>query len=544
MQFGLSVLGEVDWLPPPFPSSPKSPDLEQRPRLHTLALEGPSIADRSGGLDVLRKEQANVAVLVGPLSSKFENVWFDRGPDGQVEVIRWIKKKVEQPGITAAYLFDPYLGSEALQRVVARQGHQTASLFIVISPGGIDPDSDTAGSGPTSDYLVKLIRTATGWADKLAGRISIVHVKRGDGSRQAFHDRYLCLVDQRGVPTAYLLSNNLSKAAGDWPFVICELDRVMSWRIYAYILEMVDGRTEDRELQSEVIWKSENPSAAPQVSRGEGSVAAGAQPAWVASVNALLTDLWNIIIRNTDFRPQVGARVKAFLQGWPQDMDENALGEALFKVVSHRDAIVVFVSDGLRAGGHPEVADLLDDKLLDQFLALLPRQDQKGAWFVPFDARRTVLKNVGRTIARKHNATNFVRAKLNPKVHEYVEMIETQRFEETISWDTYEAALFLSIIALEVAIDSTAAPRFRIGLATDYIHWLGRLMRSDDAASAYGARDNVPQEWKDDLIFASEQVTKARQALGQELDMPIGLVKDDPWVAKMFKEQLGSNGTS
>ena len=79
----------------------------------------------------------------------------------------------------------------------------------------------TAGS----DYLDKLRETATDWADKLAGRVSIVHIKRGDGSRQAFHDRYLCVVDRKGVPTAYLLSNSLSKAAGDWPFAICELNR-------------------------------------------------------------------------------------------------------------------------------------------------------------------------------------------------------------------------------------------------------------------------------------------------------------------------------
>ena len=93
-------------------------------------------------------------------------------------------------------------------------------------------------------------------------------------------------MDQRGVPTAHLLSNSLSKAAGDWPFAICELDRVMSSRVYAYILEMVEDRTEDRELQPEVIWKSENPSAAPQVSKSEGSAASRAQPAWVASVTA------------------------------------------------------------------------------------------------------------------------------------------------------------------------------------------------------------------------------------------------------------------
>jgi hypothetical protein len=44
MHFGLSALGAVDTLPPPFPGSPKSPDLEARPRIHTIAFERPSRA--------------------------------------------------------------------------------------------------------------------------------------------------------------------------------------------------------------------------------------------------------------------------------------------------------------------------------------------------------------------------------------------------------------------------------------------------------------------------------------------------------------------
>jgi hypothetical protein len=53
-QFGVTALGAVDTLPPPFPGSPQSADLETRPRIHTIAFEGPAIANRSGGLDVLR----------------------------------------------------------------------------------------------------------------------------------------------------------------------------------------------------------------------------------------------------------------------------------------------------------------------------------------------------------------------------------------------------------------------------------------------------------------------------------------------------------
>jgi len=539
MQFGVTAQGSVDILPPPLPGSHKTTDLEARPRIHTVAFEGPSIQDRSGGLDVLRKLEAKLSEMIGPRWGRLENIWFERGLESQIEVIRWIKKKIERPGVRKAYLIDPYLGSEALKRVVARQGNETAELFIVVSPGDIDPDADTVEKPAISDYLAKLVSTATEWASKLAGQISVVHIKRGDGSRQAFHDRYLCVVDQKGIPTAYLLSNSLSKAAGDWPFAICELDRVISWRVYTYVQELILGQTIDHDLQSEPIWKSANPSVPTQPRTSADSSPSAAQPGWVASTNAFLSDIWNIIIRNSEFKTQVGARTDAFLNAWPEGVDIGKLGESLFKVVSHRDALVVFVSNRFREGGQCEIADILDDSLLARFLERLPRLDHKGGWVVPFDARRVVLQNIGSTIARKQNATNFVRAKLNPKVYEFVTMIETQRLDPTIAWDVHEASMFLSIIALQVAIDAEGMPeRFRIGVATDHIHWLGRGMRSDVAAGVYVGRDPVPPEWLDDLTFAAQQIAGARRILGEGLDVPIGRVNDDPWVAPAFKRTI------
>jgi len=206
--------------------------------------------------------------------------------------------------------------------------------------------------------------------------------------------------------------------------------------------------------------------------------------------------------------------------------------DAVFKVASHRDAIVVFVSDRLKSGGRNELANMLDDRLLDQILELLPDPGQKSGWFV---------ENLGKTIARKQNATNFIRAKLNPKVHTFVSMVETQRFEQTLAWDAHEAALFLSIIALEVAVWADAPESYRVGVATDYIHWLGRLMRSDVAASVYVALDTVPSGWLDDLVFAAQTVGKARRTLGGALDDPIARVKKDPWVEPIFKDRLESS---
>jgi hypothetical protein len=48
-QFGVTAMGAVDTLPPIFPGAPKSPDLEARPRINTIAFEGPAAAKRSGG---------------------------------------------------------------------------------------------------------------------------------------------------------------------------------------------------------------------------------------------------------------------------------------------------------------------------------------------------------------------------------------------------------------------------------------------------------------------------------------------------------------
>jgi hypothetical protein len=194
------------------------------------------------------------------------------------------------------------------------------------------------------------------------------------------------------------------------------------------------------------------------------------------------------------------------------------------------------VSDRFREGGRPEIADILDEKLLARFLETLPGLDHKGGWFIPFDTRRAVLEHLGTTVARKQNATNFVRAKLNPKVHELVTMIETQRLDPNRVWDLHEACMFLSIIALQVAIGAAhAQERFRIGVATDHIHWLGRLMRSDVATGVYVVRDPVPPSWLDDLTFAAHQVAEARRVLGEALEMPIRRVNDDPWVAPAFK---------
>ena len=109
--------------------------------MHTASFAGPSGGTRSGGFDDLRRNRAVLESLLGPESWRGETRWFSTGAEPQVDVIRWIKQCLEDPGVRAAFMVDPYLGSEALGRIVIRHGNETMSLSIVVSPADVDPDA-------------------------------------------------------------------------------------------------------------------------------------------------------------------------------------------------------------------------------------------------------------------------------------------------------------------------------------------------------------------------------------------------------------------
>lgn len=544
INFRITLQGRVDELPPVFPGAPQSADLESRPRIHPNAFEGPAAGDRSGGLDALRRHRQRVATLIGEPGWSGENVWVELGGEGQIEVIRWIKSKIETPGIAKAYLVDPYLGSNALERVIARQGNERIELTIVVSPGGFDPDADAVDAKATGDHLNKLVATANEWSERLCGQISIIHIRRGEGARQAFHDRYFSLLDQQGVPTVYLLSNSLSKAAGDWPFAICELDRVRSWQVYYYILALIQGKHGDRDLHPQVIWQSGDPvNASHSASHDESQTPSDdAQPPWVKSANDFLRDLWNVVIRNSSYETSVSDRVDSFIRSWPRGINTEVLADNLFRAVGHREGVVIVVSSRFDAGTDEqrEVARRLDKLLLDKFLANLPRDGRKATGYFPLSGRRNeYLQHIGQTIAQLHSPTNFVRAQLNPILHALVQMIEVQRFESSLSSEALETGVCLVSVGLEVAIASESAKEeFRLGMAADYIHWVGRITRSDAANTRFDSGGALRDIWRDDLLFAAQQVLAVRKVLGEKLDEPIRKVLEDSLVLGAFKRLL------
>jgi hypothetical protein len=200
---------------------------------------------------------------------------------------------------------------------------------------------------------------------------------------------------------------------------------------------------------------------------------------------------------------------------------------------------LVFVADNFRKHGRSDIAGMLQEKLLSRFLECQPTMEKGSGWFVDDEARSTILESLGRAVANKPNATNFILAKLNTRIHDYISMIETQRCAQC--GEVLQASIYLASIALLVSAESENIPRnLRVGVASDYIHWLGRIMRSEFAYSMYSEPDEVPLGWQKDLNFAAQQIGKARRALGEVLETSINNVLQDPLVSTVFKNTISA----
>jgi hypothetical protein len=544
--FGISALGRPDRLPKVFRGAPESADLEIRPRLSTSTFTGPSAGDRSGAFDAIRANRQTVAALVGRQNWSAASLWFERGTEGQLAVIRWMKDRLEAPKIAHAYLVDPFLGSEALQRVIARQGRENINLKILISPGDVDPDAEEtdAKAATDSSHANKLVATANEWSDRLCGDISIIDVQRGDGQRQAFHDRFLVLIDQDGVPTAFLLSNSMSKAAGDWPFAICVLDQVTSHRVKAYVEDLIKGIDGDRTVKPIVIWTSEQSQPAASTTETKS---AEDRPLWMANAEEFLTKLLHATTRNSADGREIDETVDAFLAAWPSGMDLAAFAEKLVQVIGYREQNVVRISSRL-AGGTEEqrdVATRIDGLLLDHFLDGLPRgpNNAQCSWAYINDRER-LLKHLGQTINRKSSPTNFVLDRLNPVIEEYMQAMEFQRADYSVTYARLQIATCLISLGLEVAATANAPENFREGMAADYIHWTGRLMRSESTRTRFDHSEAFDEFWRDDVVYCAGQILAVRAGLGSKVEDAITRLLADDMVLPAFKDMVRDGSTT
>jgi hypothetical protein len=497
----------------------------------------------------MRHNQALVDALIGSESWRGEVHWFGAGAEPQVEVIRWMKQRLEDANVSESFLMDPYLGSEALKRVVLRQGNETVSLTLVISPGDVDPDAPELDVKSDPDHHVAtIVATANELRHHLCGTIHIVHVRRGRGRRQAFHDRYFGLSDRSGIPRVFLLSNSLSKAAGDWPFAVVELDRVNSWIVNAYVRGLIGGNDHGRALVTEEVWSS----------TASGSPATGNQisPATLSGTDSLASfrqALWKTYLclheleqRGADVtQKEIDDPINELVAKWPATTEHpETLARLIVDGVGGREQHAASIADRLMP--HPTlqpVASALDTLLVERLLERLAPADALPK-SIGGTERVDLLRRAGQTIALGEKGTDFVRNRFNFPLHRYASAIEAARSNGI---QLLFAGLGLVLVGLEVAFSAKdAAALHRIGLATDYIHFLGRFLRSWVSEELFGQpRDRTfPPPGEDIAREAVNLTKKLRAELGSDLDPALERLLTDSMLPDAFMMLLHGEPTN
>jgi hypothetical protein len=82
-----------------------------------------------------------------------------------------------------------------------------------------------------------------------------------------------------------------------------------------------------------------------------------------------------------------------------------------------------------------------------------------------------------------------------------------------------------------------------LGMARDYIYRMGRLARSEIAATRFTIDEDMRDLWRSDFLLAASKVAAARRALGDELAGPVQRILDDPLVIPAFKDALSDGGS-
>jgi hypothetical protein len=163
--------------------------------------------------------------------------WFPRGLISEAKAIQFFDELMDGRQTKAAILVDPFFGCEALSRLVLRLGSHDVKLTIVTSWTNRNPDTDKPLeqlniTSALEDELERLRRFMS---------INLQVVNLIDGSRQAFHDRYLLIYAHDTAPKVYLLSNSVNRIAARWPFVMSLLDESVRPEVQAYIEGLTMG---------------------------------------------------------------------------------------------------------------------------------------------------------------------------------------------------------------------------------------------------------------------------------------------------------------
>lgn len=254
---------------------------------------------------------------------------------------------------------------------------------------------------------------------------------------------------------------------------------------------------------------------------------------------AFLAELFHEATSTTDGKA-IGKAMDAFLPRWPSGMDLDVLAQKLVEVVVHREQNLMALSSSLGRGTDEQrdVASRIDEILLKHVLDKLPYGGNAQPNWLRVGNRDELLRHLARTITRKSNATNFVLDRLNPAVERYVQAMEFQRAGTDLTYTGLQIVACLISLGLEVTMAANAPDHHREGMAADYVHWSGRLMRSEAAQTRFEHAGALDEFWRDDVAFCARQITAAYASLGPKVAAATACVLADAMVLPVFKDML------
>ena len=392
--------------------------------------------------------------------------------------------------------------------------------------------------------------TAEEFANQLCGAVStsMCGVARA-GAKLSMTD-ILVLSAKIGVPRVYLLSNSLNKAAGDWPFAVVEFDRVNSWKIFAYVRGLVSGSDRGRSLVVDEVWSG---TAKPKDAETDHP----RTPVEPLETTSPLS-IFKQGIRRTYFEihelveqrginagsPEVNATIDKLIADWPATDDSpEVFAKLIVEGVLGREQHAATIADQLMKHSKFQLVALAIDSLLVE--CLLDRLIPDASWRLPPIMERVdLLLRAGRAIGMRDRGTDFVRNRINPALQRYASDIEAGHSTSNHQrWDPFFAGLCLVIIGLDVARSAKHAPiQHRLGLATDYIHFLGRLLRSWVSEELYGHPEDLA--FGENFGREALHLAKALRAeLGSDLDAALDRLMEDSMLPDAFKKLLHGEST-
>jgi len=196
------------------------------------------------------KRMAQIAATRMPRRS--DDRWFPKRIEAEVGVIEHFNRLLHGGRVRGGVLVDPWFGAEALRRLAVRLESQDIHLTIVTSWTQIDPDTglELDPARPPTDELARILK---GVGPYINPRLTVINLV--DGSKQAFHDRYLLLYPHDGPDKVFLLSNSVNKMAGNWPFCMSLLAPDVGRQAQLYIEGLCRGEDITRSTSPTINFK-------------------------------------------------------------------------------------------------------------------------------------------------------------------------------------------------------------------------------------------------------------------------------------------------